>query len=367
MYRGRWLVMRALAAGGMVCLAVALWSGWQSKRALDNLNQMIVPTMTLPTAGAVSSPHLPEVGSAPASPVATAPGALRARPVETAIATSPPALDSPLNILLLGTDTRPGVTASRTDAIVVIHIDPRTNQVGLLSLPRDLWTPIPGHGEARVNSAYAIGELQIGKGYGPAMVKQTVSDLLGLPIQHFVLVDLQGFRAVVDKLGGIELDVPQAIDDLAYPTDDFGTVALHFEAGHQWMDGAAALAYARTRHADSDFGRNWRQQQVLMAIFNQMRAQGLLSHVISLSDYTDALRDYIRTDLSRSDLLRLVVTGAQLGSDDIHRYAIEPKMVVQLRSPATFAADPQALRQLVSQLLGGAAPSDERITPVATR
>jgi LCP family protein required for cell wall assembly len=361
------LVLHALAAGGMACLAVTLWLGWQSKRALDNFDQMIVPTITLPTMDAASHLHVQELATAPASIVATAPAALRARSAEAATPTPLPTLDGPLNILLLGTDTRPGVAASRTDAMVVVHIDPRTNQVGLLSLPRDLWAPIPGHGEARVNSAYAIGELQVGKGYGPALAKQTIGDLLGLPIQHFVLVDLQGFRTLIDKLGGIELDVPQAIDDPTYPTDDFGTVALHFEAGRQRMDGAAALAYARTRHPDSDFGRNQRQQQVLMAIFDQIRAQGLPSQLTSLDDYTDALRDYVRTDLSRAELLRLAVTGARLHGDDIRRYAIEPRMVVQLRPPATFAADSEALRQLVGLMLGDAAQSDERATPVANR
>jgi LCP family protein required for cell wall assembly len=359
------MAMRALAAAAMVCFVVMLWFGWQSQRALDNLNQMIVPVVPLPTVNAASRPHSRVRAAAPTTAVAAA--ALQARATEPATATPPPALDGPLNILLLGTDTRPSITASRTDALVVVHIDLRANQVSLLSLPRDLWAPIPGHGEARVNSAYAIGELQLGKGYGPALAKQTIGDLLGLPIQHFVLVDLQGFKALIDLLGGIELDVPQAIDDPAYPTDDFGTVALHFEAGRQHMDGASALAYARTRHADSDFGRNRRQQQVLMAIFEQIRLQGLLSQLTSLDDYTGALRDYVRTDLSRDQLLSLAVASAQLHSADIHRYAIEPKMLVQLRSPATFAADPQALHQLVSQLLGDAAQLDEQATPVSSQ
>src|SRR6185295_16249444 len=112
---------------------------------------------------------------------------------------------------------------------------------------------------------------------------------------------------------------------------DTRTKKIHFDAGQQLMDGETALIYARTRHADSDFGRNQRQQQVLMAIFDQVRAQGLLSQLTNIDEYTDAMSDYIRTDFSRSEMLSLTSMGRHLQAENIQRYAIDPTMVVEKR------------------------------------
>ena len=275
------------------------------------------------------------------------------RPAAAAEPTAQPALDQPITILLLGTDTRPGIAASRTDAIMVLHVDPVARRAALLSLPRDLWVPIPGHGQGRVNAAYPIGERQIGRGYGPALAKQTVGDLLGITIQRFVLIDLQGFRALVDQLGGITLDVPAAIEDPAYPTDGFGTIAIAFEAGTQHMDGERALQYARTRHADNDFGRNRRQQQVLVAISQRIQELGPLQQLARIDEYTAALRDYIRTDLSRDELLQLAGAAAWLRPGEVERIALGPNMVTALERPATFAAKPGELRGVVDRLVQG--------------
>jgi len=333
---------RRLAVGvslvAVVVLAVAvLRVGLSWKRALDNVDAMIVPTVTLPTATA-----------APTS--LNLRGALTQEP--TPAPTPIPAPDDPVNILLLGTDARPGDDVSRTDALIVVHVDPRTNRIGMLSLPRDLWVTVPGYGKARVNAAYALGESQIGKNYGPALAKQTVSNLLGIQIHHFVLINFEGFKTLIDRVDGITVDVPKDIDDPAYPTDDYRTIKVHFDAGPQQMDGERALIYARTRHADSDFGRNQRQQQVLMALFQRMRERGVLSQITSVDDYTNVLRDYIRTDFTKNELLSFASLGPRLTAENINRYSIEPKMVVALREPATFTVDTKALKQLVKQMVG---------------
>ena len=117
------------------------------------------------------------------------------------------------------------------------------------------------------------------------------------------------------------------------------------------MDGAHALMYARTRHADSDFGRNLRQQQVLMAIFAQIKAQGLLYNLANLDVYTGTLRDSLRTDLTRTELIQLAGVAAELHGEQIERYALDQRDIVMLDAPATFAADPQAIRAIVGALL----------------
>ena len=167
------------------------------------------------------------------------------------------------------------------------------------------------------------------------------------------MINFEGFKAVIDKLGGIYIDVPKTIDDPAYPTDDYRTIKLHFDAGRQYMDGEHALMYARTRHADSDFGRNQRQQQVLMAIFDRLREQGLLGQLTNLDEYTDVLSNYIRTDIARNKMLGLASAGARLHPEDIQRFAIDAKMVTPRTQPAyvLLLKDQKALRRLVSQMV----------------
>ena len=132
----------------------------------------------------------------------------------------------------------------------------------MVSVPRDLWVAIPGHGQERVNAAFELG--------GSQTAKQTVSNVLGQRDRPLPVIGLQGVRDVVDAVGGVDITVAQAIHDDTYPTDDYGYQAVDIPAGRQHMDGDTALKYARTRHQDSDFGRIARQQQVVAAVRNAM-------------------------------------------------------------------------------------------------
>jgi LCP family protein required for cell wall assembly len=334
----------------LVALGIpAIWLGIKWNRTLSNVDKMIVPTVALPsaTAGARTSSAAAlgaEPGSGDQAAIDTAPTAI-------------PDLDGVQNILLVGTDARPGEDISRTDALVWVRLDPSNNRVSMLSFPRDLYVRIPGYGKDKINAAYPIGEKKIGPGYGPALLKETVGQLVGMPIDRFVMINFEGFQTIIDKIGGIYIDVPKAIDDDKYPLDeyegDIRTTKIHYDSGLQLMDGARALMYARTRHADSDFGRNQRQQQVLMAIFDRIRAQGLLTQLTSLDDYTAILSDYIRTDITRGEMLSLASMGSQLHAESIQRFAIDPKMVVAERQPAYVLVlkDQKSLRRLVNQMI----------------
>lgn len=347
----RRLALGAVLAVLLIVSAAVLRLGWELNKALNDVDAMIVPTVSLPpTAEVISTPK------AGVAAVATLQTPLQLpEPAPTLV----PIADDPINILLLGTDTRPDQDATRTDAMILVHFNPKSGRASLLSIPRDLWVDIPGFGPKRINAAYPLGENQFGRGGGGALVKETVSNLVGVPVHHFVLVDFEGFKKVIDTIGGITIDVPGPIDDPNYPTEDYRTVSIHFDQGPQHMDGERALIYARTRHADSDFGRNERQQQVLVAIFQQMRDQGLLSQLTMLDDYTGALRDYVRTDMTRSQMLDLAQLAPGIDLNKVQRYFIGPNMIVGLEQPATFAADPQALKQVVAEMLdsaGGAEP-----------
>ncbi|MGQ9893269.1 MAG: LCP family protein [Roseiflexus sp.] len=340
----RRLVPGLIGVAAFVVFVAIARLGFEWKQALDDMDAMIVtPVVLASTTEPV--PGTPEVVNVP---VAVIP---------TSAPTSVPENDDPVNILLLGADARIGEEISRTDAIILLHINPRSGHVSMLSFPRDLMVETPGFGRRKINAVYLIGETRLGKGYGAALLKQTVSDLVGVPVHHFALINFEGFRKVIDLVDGISIDVPTAIDDPRYPVDafpgDVRTMRVHFDPGLQWMDGERALIYARTRHADSDFGRNQRQQQVLLALVARVRERGLLSQIDKIDDYTGALRDYVRTDVPRSAMIRLARVATRLDLDNIQRYAIDSKMIITLGNPDTFTADPEAVREIVDRMIAG--------------
>lgn len=329
------------------------------RQALADIDSMIVTPTTLDlasashsTAPSVAEQHTTPVAAAANIPVDTP----QAAPLPSAAADTTPTLSKEtLNVLLLGTDARPQDEGpTRTDALVVVRIERDTGRVSMLSIPRDLWVEYASGGKGRINGAYATGEKRFGAGGGAAVAKATVGKLLDIEVDHFVLINFRGFKTLIDQLGGIEVDVPAAIYDPAYPTDDYGTIEVRFKAGAQQFDGERALIYARTRHADSDFGRNQRQQLVLMSIFNRIRERDLLQQLTSLDDYTGALRGYVQTDMSRSRMLEIAGFARDIGVDDVLRYAIDSSVIVDLRDPATFGVEPGGLRKIVSQFTGEA-------------
>ncbi len=198
------------------------------------------------------------------------------------------AVDSPpaealaaINILLLGTDDRPDeVGPSRTDTMILLTLDPQSSTAGMLSFPRDLWVNIPGYNTAaKINTAYGMGE-RSAAGNGPQVVMDTVSSFIGYPIDYYVRINFQGFVKTVDLIGGIDIMVPKTIDDDEYPTADYGVETFHLDAGLQHLDGETALKYARTRHADDDYARSRRQQDVIRAVVDKVTRADMISSLL---------------------------------------------------------------------------------------
>jgi LCP family protein required for cell wall assembly len=180
-------------------------------------------------------------------------------------------------ILLLGMDQRPGEfgTAYRTDTMILISLDPKTNRVGMLSIPRDLFVDIPGYGLQRVNTAYGLGELS-GPGGGPQLAMQTIQYNFGIRVNEYVVVNFESFIKVIDLIGGVNVYVETAIYDPEYPDMNYGYDPFYIEAGWHQMDGATALKYARSRHSTDDIDRGRRQQQVLYAIRDKVTAMDMI-------------------------------------------------------------------------------------------
>jgi LCP family protein required for cell wall assembly len=277
------------------------------------------------------------------------------------------------NILLIGVDARAGAPQEgvRGDTLIVIRLDPVARNISMLSIPRDTRAEVRDLGPSKINAAYAYGagaaELLYGPGTTPeqggmALAAETVEQLLGLRIDYTAQVNFEGFAAIVDALGGITVDVPRRIVDDAYPTEDFGTMRVVFEPGPQRMDGATALIYARTRHADSDFGRSERQQQVIRAIADELRARGALGQLQALAALRDALPGTLTTTLPLARLDTIAAfgwTAAGLDPDAIGRYQISPESVpVFTTEGSDIIWDPAGLRDVVERFLAG--PGEEQ-------
>jgi LCP family protein required for cell wall assembly len=231
-----------------------------------------------------------------------------------------------VNILLLGVDQRECDDtggAWRTDTMILVSLDPATKSAVMLSFPRDLWVNIPTIGPNRLNAAHFFGDAYKYPGGGPALVKQTIQDNFAVPVHYYVRINFDGFRQVVDAIGGIDIDVEEPIWDDKYPTDDCGYQTVHFEAGHYHMDGDQALKYARSRHYSSDFDRGRRQRQVMFAIYEKATSIRIIPRLPELWGTKDKA---IQTDLSLLDSLKLARLGMQIERDQIRGAAIDESM-----------------------------------------
>jgi LCP family protein required for cell wall assembly len=210
-------------------------------------------------------------------------------------------------VLVMGMDQRPGEfgTAYRTDTMILISLDPKTNRVGMLSIPRDLFVDIPGYGLQRVNTAYGLGELS-GPGGGPQLAMQTVQYNFGIRVNEYVVVNFESFIRVIDLIGGINVYVDTAIYDPEYPDMNYGYDPFYIEAGWHQMDGATALKYARTRHSSDDIDRGRRQQQVLYAIRDKVTAMDMIPKLAPQAYSLWAeLKAGVDTGLSLEQILQL--------------------------------------------------------------
>lgn len=370
----RLLWFGGLGVLGAITLGVVIVIGWAALSIFhthQNVQAMIVPTPIAssaptapptapPTPAPTASPRPRATPTLPPPTTVPTPSAVPPPTAPPATATpSPPPPGGPVNILLLGSDHRPGEDApARTDAIIIARIDPQLQRIALLSLPRDLWAEIPGYGySTRINAAHVLGEQYGGPGGGAALARETVSNLLGIPIHYTVYVDFEGFAGAIDALGGITVNVEKELYDPTYPTMDHGYTEVYFPLGPQHMDGATALIYSRIRHPDNDFARMRRQQEVLAGIMARLREQHVLQNIKSIEDISTALRSYVRTDLPEERMIGLVWALRDFQPGQIERYVLDEDMVTFGIGDDRWAevALPGAIEELVQKLLGAAA------------
>lgn len=220
-----------------------------------------------------------------------------------------------VNILLLGGDSR-GDDAGRSDSVMIASIDPVTKKAHLFSVLRDTYVSIPGHGKSRLNAAFSYG--------GAELTKETVSNLLGIPIQHYVYTDFTGFMALVDAVGGLDIDVEK---DMYYTSKaDKHMYDIDLKKGLQHMDGKTALQYVRFRHdATSDFTRTERQRIFMTELAKKMQST---TSLFKMPDILEAVAPYIETDLSPTQMLKLAALGFDINANEIDKQQIPPNKLL---------------------------------------
>jgi polyisoprenyl-teichoic acid--peptidoglycan teichoic acid transferase len=242
-------------------------------------------------------------------------------------------------VLLLGVDARPGQKIARTDSIILLTFNPQTNSAGMLSIPRDLKVrPSALNRDMKITSVYPAGEAVGYPGGGAALLEDTITELLGYPIDQYVIVNFEGFKQIIDLIGGVDITVPYEIYDDKYPDDNYGYLPpVHFLPGKQHMDGDTALKYARTRHADNDYARAGRQQQVIMAIKDKITQQGQLGSLLPrLPGLAVGMANSVQTDIPVDKAITLARIMDKMDLNNIARVVVNQKMGTVIQNDPTL-------------------------------
>lgn len=223
-----------------------------------------------------------------------------------------------VNVLLLGSDQRPGDGGFRTDTLLLLTLDPRDGTASLTSFPRDLYVYVPGWTMQRINTAQAHG--------GFETTAMTFEYNLGVRPDHFVMINFRSFVHIIDDLGGIEVDVGAPLSD---QRDGYGY--FYVPAGPNHMDGETALWYVRSRMTSNDFDRTRRQQEVLQAVFERLIRLDALARA---PDLFETYRQSVTTDLKFEDLAPLLTIAPSLADPArVRHYYIGPAQVTGWVTP----------------------------------
>lgn len=266
------------------------------------------------------------------------------------------AVEGTLNVLLVGNDSREGLTyeelellgteavdGKRTDTIMILQMSPARERAVMLSFPRDLRVAIPGFGTGKINGVYSHG--------GPDLLVQTIQAHTGIDLDHFVEVDLAGFLRLADAVGGVEVCLDEPIDDVA--SDGQNYTGLDLPAGCQVLDKIAAARFVRARHSsseqfgDDDFGRIARQQYFIKRAMQKVTSAGTLLNPFKVKSLVDVVASTVRTDrdLGATTMLRLANGLKGITADDL-----ELRMVPSYAGPSFVYEYPEQAEALYQAL-----------------
>ena len=200
---------------------------------------------------------------------------------------------SEIHVMILGVDERKD-DVGRSDTLMVATVDPEKGTASLLSIPRDTRVAIEGNGYDKINAAYAYG--------GYALTKKTLEQLLDVPMDYYILIDVHAFERIIDALDGIDIDVEKRMyyED---PWDDDGGLVIDIYPGMQHMTGETAIHYVRYRDTEGDIGRIRRQQRFMSAVLTKVTSPEIFA---KLPEIIDEVMKSVKTDLGASDMLRFL-------------------------------------------------------------
>jgi len=317
----------------------------------------------------------PDVGRAPAEGTAWPSPNTYGRSATPSVPIPPPAQEftfpeGSLNVLMLGSDRRSGI-GFRTDTILIASIQPAAGLVALVSVPRDLYVYLPGYTVSRINTAWIYGETLGVPGGGPQLLFDTVRYNLGVPIDRYALVEMSGFRQIIDVFGGVEVRVACDFTDWRMRRPDLPEQAVSSWAlftvprGVIPMDGDFALWYARSRSRSSDFDRARRQQEVLRALYREALQPEVLTRIPELYR---ALQASVKSDADLDDVLALAPFATRMEPAHLRSRFIGRGQVSTFRVPASGAAvllpKPDAIRALLEEAFAPYAESEATPIPV---
>ncbi len=306
----------SVTSAGLVFVVVAVLGALVWLRSSESPGTTVATTPTV----AVPRSQIPSATAGPQTPLPPLPSPV----VEVNTTPEPPnpldlvddwPEDRPFSVLFLGLDRRPGEGGGRTDAIILAHIEPSARAATLVSVPRDICVANCRTDPFRINSVW--------QEEGPDALRRRVSNLLGVQVDYWVTLDFNGFKRLVDFFGGVEVDVESTIYDPSYPNaTDTGFEPFHVDAGPNHFDGDLALRYVRTRHQDGAFAREVRQQQILLALVEQVISpQTLIESPAFLGELSNAFESNLPPDLVPS----MAKLGMQIGSARTVSGAIRPE------------------------------------------
>jgi LCP family protein required for cell wall assembly len=259
--------------------------------------------------------------------------------------TSGPAADA-MNILVLGTDTRSDAPTTgaeapgwkpgqaRSDTMMLVHLDGDRRSASVISIPRDSWVDIPGHGKGKVNWAYSFG--------GPNLTVETVEQMTDVRIDHLTVIDWDGFQALTDAIGGVDIDVPKTVYDSARD--------VRWEAGRHHLNGEEALLYVRQRYGlqDGDLDRVARQQAFLRTLLKQTLEQELRKDPEQVLDLLTLFSKHasVDDDWSTTQMARLAASLRNLRTADISYLTVPTDGTGMVGDQSVVRLDPSRDRDL---------------------
>lgn len=242
-----------------------------------------------------------------------------------------------VNVLLMGMDARAGETRARTDTMILANIDNERNRMSLLSIPRDTRVSIPGHGMEKINSANIFG--------GPELATQTVSELVGVPVQYYVLTNWNGFKGIVDALGGVTIDVEKRMYYASRADGPEYTIDL--QPGVQHMDGEKALQYVRFRSdALGDITRTDRQLKFLKSLAQEMMQAGT---VTKLHKLVPEIQENVETNIGPVQMLAMAKAAKNFEQAQVVTQTL-PGRFLNLNGGSYWAVEPDQARMVAKSL-----------------